>query len=125
MNDTETVISNYITAYNNFDVSTMVRDFSDEIIFENIQDGKITMSLHGIEAFIEQAETSKNYFSVRNQKITAINCDDNRVVVEVEFKGVLAMDFPNGMNKGQEIRMVGKSIFEFKDQKIVRLTDLS
>ena len=45
--------------------------------------------------------------------------------IEIEFHGVIAMDFPNGMKKGDEIKLNGKSIFEFKNSKIIRITDIS
>jgi hypothetical protein len=35
------------------------------------------------------------------------------------------MDFPNGLKKGEEISLDGKSIFEFsEDGKIMKLTDI-
>jgi hypothetical protein len=38
----------------------------------------------------------------------------------------LAKDLPNGIKKGQELRLKGKSIFEFsKDGKIKKLVDVS
>jgi len=45
--------------------------------------------------------------------------------IEIEYFGILAIDFPNGMKKGGEIKLNGKSIFEFNDEKIIRLTDIS
>ena len=35
------------------------------------------------------------------------------------------MDFPNGLKKGQELNLIGKSIFEFDGDKIIKLTDVS
>jgi hypothetical protein len=45
--------------------------------------------------------------------------------IEIEYYAVLAMDFSNGMKKGNEIRLNGKSIFVFKNNKIIRITDFS
>jgi hypothetical protein len=38
---------------------------------------------------------------------------------------VLAKDLPNGLKKGQELNLSGKSIFKFSGNKITSLTDLS
>lgn len=125
MKDREEIIKNYIDGYNNFDVSKMIMDFSDEIVFENIQNSEITMTLNGLEEFKTQAEITKKYFSERQQIIKSFSHESKKSEIEIEYYGVLAMDFPNGMKKGDEIKLNGKSIFEFKNNKIIRLTDIS
>ncbi|WP_188050802.1 nuclear transport factor 2 family protein [Flavobacterium sp. GP15] len=125
MKDREEIILNYLQGYNNFNVSTMVANFSDEITFENIDNGQISMTLHGIEAFKSQAETAKNYFSERHQIIKSFKHEEDKTEIEIEYFGVLAVDFPNGMKKGNELILKGKSIFVFKDKKIIKLTDIS
>jgi hypothetical protein len=35
------------------------------------------------------------------------------------------MDFPNGLQKGQELDLTGKSIFKFSGDTIIKLTDIS
>jgi hypothetical protein len=37
----------------------------------------------------------------------------------------LNMDFPNGLKKGNELILKGKSVFKFLDNKIIKLTDIS
>lgn len=125
MKNRETIVENYVEGYNSFDVIKMMADFSENIVFENIQNGEITMTLNGLEAFKTQAEAAKNYFSQRQQTIRSFRHEGQQTKIEIEFFGVLAIDFPNGMTKGQEIKLVGRSIFEFKNHKIVRLTDVS
>jgi hypothetical protein len=39
--------------------------------------------------------------------------------------GVLALDLPNGMHAGQELRLQGRSRFTFQDGKIRTLADYS
>ncbi|NLT50490.1 MAG: nuclear transport factor 2 family protein [Ignavibacteria bacterium] len=125
MKNREEIINNYIEGYNSFNVSKMMKDLSDEIVFENIQNGETTMTLNGIDEFKTQAEIAKNYFSVRQQKIKSFWHEKEKCEIEIEYFGVLAIDFPNGMKKGGEIKLNGKSIFEFNDEKIIRLTDIS
>lgn len=125
MKEREDIIKNYIEGYNSFDVSKMTTDFSDEIVFENIQNGEITMNLNGLEAFKIQAETAKAYFSERQQKIKFFRHEGEKSEIEIAYWGVSAIDFPNGMKKGDSIKLNGKSVFEFKNKKIIRLTDIS
>ena len=66
----EKIIRNYIEGYNQFDVEKMVRDFEEEIIFNNISNGEVNLSLKGLEAFKAQAEMTKHYFSELFKPIT-------------------------------------------------------
>lgn len=125
MHTREKIISAYVDGYNSFDVSKMTTHFSEAVVFENIQNNEVTMTLTGLEAFKAQAEAAKTYFAKRQQTITAFKHEAGKSEIEVDYYGVLAVDLPNGMKKGQEIRLRGRSIFEFKDDKIIRLTDIS
>ena len=121
----EQIIRNYIDGYNNFDIEKMTRDFKDEILFQNIQNKEVNMILNGITAFKQQAEQAKSYFETREQRIIAIKHDITETEIEIEYLAVLAMDFPNGLKKGQKLELTGKSIFKFQDNKIVQLIDIS
>lgn len=125
MTNRETIIKKYIESYNSFDITNMVADFDDNIIFENIQNGVTNMSLVGLTAVKQQAEQAKAYFSERTQTIKSFTHINNRSEIEIRYRAVLAMDFPNGLKKGQELNLSGKSIFEFDGDKITRLTDVS
>jgi len=125
MKDREDIIKTYLEGYNGFDVSKMTTNFSEKIVFENIQNGEITMTLNGLEEFKAQAETAKAYFSERQQKIKSFRREGEKSEIEIEYSGVLAIDFPNGLKKGDEIKLNGKSVFEFRNGKIIRLTDIS
>jgi hypothetical protein len=125
MIDREIIISNYVTAYNNFDVDGMVADFDEDIIFQNIVNDETTMELDGIEEFRNKAEQAVDIFSSREQTITAFLHNENWSEIEIEYHAVLAVDLPNGLKKGDELDMKGKSVFEFSENKITRLTDIS
>ena len=45
--------------------------------------------------------------------------------IEIEYEGVLSKDILNGLKSGERIKLKGKSIFKFKDDKIVSLWDYS
>ena len=125
MTNKEKIIQNYIEGYNQFDIDKMIADFDESIVFENIQNGETNLTLNGIQEFKTQAEQAKDYFSARKQTITSFIQDEITAIVEIDYYAVLAIDFPNGLNAGQELRMKGKSIFQFLDDKIIKLTDMS
>ncbi len=103
----------------------MVTDFDENIVFENIQNGEINMSLTGLAEFRQQAEQAKAYFSKRTQKIKSFVHSEITTEIEINYNAILAMDFPNGLKKGHELNLVGRSIFEFSADKIIQLTDIS
>lgn len=125
MKKRELAIQNYVDGYNTFDVSRMIRDFSENVIFENLQDGKVTMTLSGIQEFKNQAEKAKQFFSQRRQKILSFRHSTDKTEIDIDYQGILASDFANGMKKGQKIKLSGTSLFEFKEDKIIKLTDES
>lgn len=118
-------IQNYIEAYNNFDVEKMLTDLHEEIVFKNISNGEVNLTLKGISEFKAQAEQAKNLFSQREQKITEIALEDDSVEVKIDYRGVLAVDLPNGLKAGDKIELKGKSIFCFEGEKIIEITDIS
>jgi hypothetical protein len=125
MKDWEIIIQNYIDGYNRFDIDKMLADFDDHIIFENIQDGQTTMSLTGLTALKQQAEMAKKYFTTRIQTIKSFKHVDNTTEIEIDYHAILAMDFPNGLKKGQELNLSGKSRFVFEKDRVIKLTDIS
>ena len=125
MTDREKIIKNYIEGYNQFDTDKMVIDFCDNTVFENIQNDVTNISLKGLKAFIQQAEQTKAYFSKRTQTIKSFYHFENKTEIEIGYNAILGMDFPNGLKKGQELNLIGKSIFEFDGDKIIKLTDVS
>lgn len=125
MTSREQIIESYIQGYNQFDVDKMVADFDEHIVFENVQDGTTNMKLNGMEEFRAQAEAATEYFSSRTQSIKSIKHSDDITEVELDHQATVAANLPNGLKKGQELSLAGKSVFEFRDNKIIRLTDIS
>lgn len=116
----------YVEAYNKMDVEKMIADFDDEIIFQNIMNSDKTMELQGVEEFKKQAIEALSYFSEREQSVESITHNSNCTEISIAYRAIAAMDFPNGLKKGDEINLKGKSIFEFsEDGKISRLKDFS
>lgn len=125
MTERERIIHNYIEGYNAFDLDRMVVDFDDRIVFENMMNGEVNLSLKGLDAFLHQAELAKTYFSERKQVIRSFHHSANATEAEIDYHAILAMDFPNGLKKGEKIILKGRSVFEFDGSRIIRLTDIS
>jgi len=65
-------------------------------------------------------------FATCKQTITSILHRNNISEITIDYEAKLAKDLPNGPKKGQELRLKGKSIFEFsEDGKVVKLVDVS
>lgn len=118
-------IKHYINAYNKFDIQGMLRDLHPSIHFENIADGQVNVATDGIEAFKDQAERAKGLFREREQKIIHVQPAADTIVVQIEYRAILAKDLPDGLKAGDKIEMRGQSSFSFKDGKIARIADES
>lgn len=125
MKTRETIITNYIAGYNSFDINRMLADVGNDVVFENISQGKSTMRLEGLEAFRQQAEQAKALFTEREQCITGFDHQDDATEIGISYKATLAIDLPNGMKKGDVLELKGKSVFRFADHKITAITDIS
>lgn len=119
------VIENYIAAYNRFDIEGMLENLHSEIEFQNISNGETNLSIKGIDQFSVQAESAEKLFSQREQKITNILFEGDKAEVEIDYSAVLAEDLPNGLKKDAKIELKGKSIFTFRDGKIIGIQDIS
>ncbi len=119
------LIERYMHAYNTFDIDGMLSLLHPEIEFRNIAGGEVTAETFGIPALRRLAEQSIYMFSFRKQTLTRFALHDNRALIEVDFEAVLAADLPNGMKKGETLRLTGRSEFTFHDGKINRITDIS
>ncbi|GGH22773.1 nuclear transport factor 2 family protein [Mucilaginibacter phyllosphaerae] len=125
MQKQQNIIKSYINAYNNFGIDGMLATLDESIVFENITDGKLTMTLKGINEFKIQAEYGKALFSSRRQTITDFKDASQHTEIEINYHAVLATDLPNGMKKGHELNLKGRSIFKFTENKIVYIRDES
>ena len=128
MSDTanpQTLIERYLACYNAFDVEGMLALLSDEVHFENHSGGALTVSTDGREAFRALAEQGKALFREREQRVTAWQLSPDAAVVEIDYRGTLAVDLPNGMTAGSVLALQGQSEFAFSGGKISRIIDRS
>ena len=119
------IIEAYVKSYNQFDVAGMSKHLHQDVAFQNVPNGEITLELEGIEAFRAQAEQAKALFRSRQQTVTDMQFDDDTVEVTINYQGMLAQDLPNGLKAGDTLQLKGKSIFTFAEGKVIKLTDES
>ena len=121
----EKLISAYIEAYNSKDVDGMMAPLNDKVVFENFSSGEKTLAIEGKSAFRKQAQEALAYFSQRKQILESIRHLDRETEVEISYWAISAIDFPNGIKKGQELNLKGKSVFRFSNEKISSIQDYS
>lgn len=119
------IIENYVQAYNSFDVEGMVKLLHSDIVFRNYSNGELDTETTGIEAFRELAEKSAKVFSSRRQNILACIVMDDKVEVQIDYEGTLAIDLPNGLKAGDTLQLKGRSLFMMKEGKVSLIEDYS
>ncbi|AIQ47704.1 hypothetical protein R70723_18735 [Paenibacillus sp. FSL R7-0273] len=119
------IIENYLEAYNSFETERMVELLDSDIKFRNISNGETTTETRGIQAFRELAEQSSTMFSSRRQTITDYSVINDKVEVGIDYEGILAVDFPNGLKSGDKLQLKGKTTFKINEGKISLIEDYS
>jgi hypothetical protein len=125
MDKVESVILNYIGAYNAKDVDIMLGCFTDDVHFVNKSGDTISVEVHGKQAFRELAQQSLGFFSERHQSIENCIALGNHVTLRIAYRAVVATDLPNGWRAGQAIELSGISLFTLADGRIAKLVDIS
>ncbi len=123
--DSSETVKKFISCYNEFDLDGMLELLTDDIVFENIIGGNTDVRTTGIAEFENLAGTSLNLFEERKQTVIKMTLDGSSVNVEIDFYGKIAEDLPNGLKKGDELKLKGRSVYKMKDGKICSLTDIS
>ncbi|OGX81971.1 hypothetical protein BEN47_04945 [Hymenobacter lapidarius] len=119
------LVEAYIEAYNRFDVAGMLAPLHENVVFRNIANGEVNLNLIGKEAFRQQADQAKPYFSEREQRVTDWQVNGQQVEVGIDYKAIAAIAFPNGLNPGDPLHLQGKSIFQVENGKIISIEDIS
>ena len=118
-------IKNYVSSYNDFDVEGMMKDLHEDIIFKNISNGEVNLTTNGKTAFKDQANQAKQFFKTRKQTIIETIIDNEFIEIGINYRGIIAVNLPNGLKEGDKIELQGKSIFKFIDDKIIEIIDIS
>jgi ketosteroid isomerase-like protein len=119
------LIQNYVNAYNSFDIDRMLLLLDENIEFRNVSNGLVNAETKGIDQFRQLAEQSKRIFSERHQTINHYSIKGDQVEIEVDYEGILATDLPKGLKTGEILKLKGKSVFKFKNKKLLVIEDYS
>lgn len=121
----ESLIREYIAAYNAMRVPAMVALLHEVIVFENVSNTNGITTTSGKAAFQELAQQSLGLFRIRQQKIRSLTLGNRTAAAEIEFNAILAVDLPNGAKAGEAFTLRGVTVFAFSDGKIARISDYS
>ena len=119
------MVRQFIQAYNRFDMDGMLRDADEAVRFTNKVRGETTLTTNGKAALRNQAEEAAGYFIQREQKILHLREKGNRVIVDIEFSGILKKDMPGGPGAGEALRLTCQSVYSFENDKITEILDIS
>ncbi|WP_046243696.1 nuclear transport factor 2 family protein [Hymenobacter terrenus] len=119
------LVERYIEAYNQFDVEGMLVPLHKDVEFRNVANGEVNLATSGKASFRQQAEQATQYFSQREQRVTEWKVDNDQVEATIDYSAIAALDFPNGLKKGDSLRLSGQSIFRFADGQIIFIEDRS
>ncbi|MEX0662375.1 MAG: nuclear transport factor 2 family protein [Balneolaceae bacterium] len=119
------IVENYVTSYNKFDIDGMIAELDGNIVFENISNGKVDLRTEGVDEFKKQAESAKKIFRQRKQTIDNWQFSNSIVSIDIKYEAIVDITLPNGLKSGDSLKLKGKSVFEFNEGKIVKITDES
>lgn len=117
------IVEKYIEAYNNFDTEAMLSLFDTDCIFENYTGNELTASANGLSELRTMMEQSINIFASRKQSVTKLTFQGKIAVAEIDYQGKLKIDLPNGSRAGDDLKLQGRSQFEFENGLIKTLKD--
>lgn len=119
------LVEQFLAAYNAFDIPGMLALLDPEVTFENISDGQVTVSARGIEEFRQLAERAATLFSSRRQTIRRYAAEGDEARIEIDYEGVLASDLGAELRAGDALKLAGRSTYQIRDGRIVRIVDES
>lgn len=119
------IIDQYIKAYNEFNIDGMTKNLHRDMVFKNFVGDEVTLELNGKIAFKNQIEQAFGLFKKREMKILEQKFGDDMVKNKIDFKGVLAVDVPDGPKKYDLIKLQYTTIFRFKEGKIISVEDIN
>lgn len=119
------ITDEYVKSFNEFDVDGMLRNIHRDVVFKNIAGEEVTVELNGRIAFKNQINQPVELFEKREMEIIGQKFGEDMVENHVAFKGVLAVDIPDGPKKHELIKLQYTTIFKFKEGKIISIEDIN
>lgn len=103
----------------------MLALLDDHVVFENVSNASGIITTTTKQEFEALARQSVSYFTERKQVIRFVVKSTEAAAIEIEYHATLAHDLPNGMKAGEELRLRGVSVFEWRNGKFTRISDYS
>lgn len=116
------VIQQYLHAYNQCDVTGMLALMTEDIHFEHWSDDTLTNSARGKAEFVVLANTCNGLFTEREQRLLKLQLTPV-IRARISFRGVWAVERPDGPKQGTAWEVVGESEFTLSGQLIQRLVE--
>jgi hypothetical protein len=117
------LIGQYIAAYNAFDIDGMAAVLSPGVRFENYSGTERSHATSGIDEFRQLAEMARSVFSEREQRIVGLEFQADSVFANIDFRGRLAADMPEGPPADTVVELKGTSEFSFENGQISKVVD--
>ena len=124
MNRQRELIDAYLMGYNTFNMKKMLLPLHSKIVFENYKNGIMGMKLEGVKAFKNQAQKGVQMFSKRRQEILSIEHTEDKAIAVINYSATLKIGYGD-KKPGEVMNITGKSIFHFKEDRIVKIEDHS
>ena len=112
-------------AYNCKNVAGMLDCVAEDVVFRNMSGGMVNMEIYGRSSLEELANKTRDLFKTRTQIIKGINFMGEKVRTDVRFEAVFAMNLPNGVKKGDKMKVDGYSEYDFRNGLISYIADCS
>ena len=117
------IVQKYFSAYNDFDIETMMSYMHNDCIFESRTDGLLTFSTKSKHSYRQICMVAKNNYKFRKQIIEAFTPKEDGLEVDSYFKATLAMDLVGVGKKDEQISFETKSLFQFKNGLIYKIVN--
>lgn len=102
----------------------MLLPLHSKVVFENYKNGERTMKLEGAKAFKKQAQKGSQMFSKRRQEILSIEHKEDSCEAVINYSATLKVTIGD-KKAGDVMNTTGKSVYHFKDDRIVKIEDWS
>lgn len=124
VSDNFALIQRYLVAFNACDMDGMMTVIHPDIRFMQVAGGEVNATVQGAGPFRTMADASRQLFMSRKQTVSRSWSDDEQIIVERSFEGVLHADSPRGLKAGETVRQKGRTEFSFRDGKISSIIDV-
>ncbi|MDP4172468.1 MAG: nuclear transport factor 2 family protein [Bacteroidota bacterium] len=121
--DCRLIVENYLESYNRSDVDSMLKLFSEDMLFESISNTLGITQAVSREQFAKVSKMMAEQYEERKQTPIHWVISENAVAIETEYWCRLAKDLSSGPNAGEGIRLRGASFFTIENGLIKRLVD--